>query len=80
MRPATGRIHHHLFHVGLLHALEKALEMAFGAPIRITLVHHAPFAQIGVSRWMVMIGSSVGKLHAERDVRLATRSDSANGI
>ena len=45
MRPAAGRIDHHLFHVGLLHALEKALEVPFAAPLGVALVHHAPFAQ-----------------------------------
>ena len=45
VRPAAGRVHHHLLHVGLLHTLEKALKIAFFASIRIALVHHAPGAQ-----------------------------------
>ena len=46
MRPAARRVHHHLFHVGLLHTLKKALEMAFAVPIRIALVDHTPFSQL----------------------------------
>ena len=46
MRPATGRIHHHIFQISLLHAREKSLEMTFAAPIGIALVHHAPCAQL----------------------------------
>jgi len=45
VRTAARRVHHHLFHVGLLHTLEETLEMAFFAPIRIALVHHVPCAQ-----------------------------------
>ena len=45
MRTAARGVHHHLLHVGLLHALEETLEMAFFAPIRIALIHHAPSAQ-----------------------------------
>ena len=46
MRPAARRVHHHLFHVGLLHTLKKVLEMTFTAPICIALVDHTPFSQL----------------------------------
>lgn len=45
MRPAAGRVNHQFFQVRQLHALKKALEMPFFAPVGIPLVHHVPFAQ-----------------------------------
>jgi len=45
-RPVTGRIHHYLLHVGLLHALEKALEKALEiTSAAIALIKNASCAQ-----------------------------------
>ena len=45
VRPAARRVHHHLMRVGLLYALQKALEVALVAPVRIALVHRVRLAQ-----------------------------------
>jgi hypothetical protein len=45
VRPASGRVDHHFAQVGLLHVLEKTVEIAFASPVGVTLVYRAPLVQ-----------------------------------